>query len=291
MLLVVGAKDRSIARVFQTPLLVALGRRSYAMYLVHATIIAETAHWFRTRAEALSIGGSRLPSQLAFATFVFLASYAAAVVSWHVLERHCMSLKRFFPLPRPERIPASGASLRGSWRWPAGATIALGAFGLLVSVALHLMGMGDAPPLRAAAGGALRIRFDRPLPGSGWYPPDTMSDGYGAWTSAQQSTLRVNLEPGCSYRLGLHVLAAVSPEVSSTLRAGFGETEIPLEATRDAAGGVQYEGVIPKSAVTPNGSVFLRVAEISTPSSLGLGTDSRPRGVLVDDLRIEPVDP
>src|SRR5439155_12100477 len=183
-----------------------------------------------------------------------------------------------------ERRPVRGASLLGSWGWPAGATIALGAFGLLVSVALHVLGMGDVPPLRASAGGAVRVRFDRPLPGSGWYPPDAMPAGYGAWTSAPQSTLRIDLEPGRSYRFGLHVLAAVTPELSSTLRAGFGETEIPLRATRDAAGGVHYEGVIPKSAVTPDGSVFLRVARVSSSGTLGVGDDARPRGVLVDDL-------
>src|SRR5262249_35233508 len=55
MLLVLGAKGRPLARVFQTPLFVALGKRSYAMYLVHATIVAETAHWFRAHGEALSV--------------------------------------------------------------------------------------------------------------------------------------------------------------------------------------------------------------------------------------------
>jgi peptidoglycan/LPS O-acetylase OafA/YrhL len=289
LLLVAGAEGRAIVRVFRSPPLVALGRRSYAMYLVHATIVAETAHWFRAHGEALSIGGSRLPVQLVFTTFVFFTTYTAAVVSWHLLERHCMSLKRFFPLPRPESEPVRGASLLRSWGWPAGATIALGALGLLVSSALRVLGMGDVPPLRASAGGAVRVRFDRPLPGSGWYPPDVMPAGYGAWTSAPQSTLRIDLEPGCNYRLGLHVLAAVTPDVSSTLRVGFGETEIPLSATRDAAGGVRYEGVIPKSAVTSDGSVFLRVARVSTSDTLGAGDDARPRGVLVDDLRIEPV--
>jgi hypothetical protein len=112
-----------------------------------------------------------------------------------------------------------------------------------------------------------------------------MPAGYGAWTSAPQSTLRIGLEPGRDYRLGLHVLAAVTPEVSSTLRAGFGETEIPLRATRDATGGVYYEGVIPKSAVTPEGALFLCVAPRS------FGADTRPRGVLVDDLLVTPVGP
>src|SRR5439155_4061635 len=79
MLLVVGAEGRAIVRVFRNPLLVALGRRSYAMYLVHATIVSETAHWFRAHGGALSIGASRLPAQLAFTTIVFLAWYAAAV--------------------------------------------------------------------------------------------------------------------------------------------------------------------------------------------------------------------
>jgi peptidoglycan/LPS O-acetylase OafA/YrhL len=289
MLLVAGAEGRAIVRVFRSPPLVALGRRSYAMYLVHATIAAETAHWFRAHGEALSIGASRLPIQLIFTTFVFFASYTAAVVSWHVIERHCMSLKRFFPLPRSERQPVRGASLR-SWGWPVGATIALGALGLLVSSALRFLGAGEVPPLRASAGSAVRVRFDRPLPGSGWYPPDATPLGYGAWTSAPQSTLRVDLEPGSSYRLGLHVLAAVTPEVSSTLRAGFGETEIPLSATRDATGGVRYEGIIPTSAVTPDGRVFLRVARVSTSDTLRAGNDPRPRGVFVDDLRIEPVE-
>jgi peptidoglycan/LPS O-acetylase OafA/YrhL len=147
MLLVVGAEDRAIVRMFRSAPLVALGRRSYAMYLVHATIVSETAQWFRAHGEALSIGASRLPGQLAFTAFVFFASYAAAVVSWHALERHCMSLKRFFPLPRPETQPVPGASLLSSWGWPAGATLALGAFGLLVSIALRLLGMGDVPPV------------------------------------------------------------------------------------------------------------------------------------------------
>jgi peptidoglycan/LPS O-acetylase OafA/YrhL len=292
MILVVGAEGRAVVRILSGPLLVALGRRSYAMYLVHATIVAESAHWFRTHGEALSIGASRLPTQLAFTTFVFLASYAAAAVSWHALEKHCLSLKRLFPLPRPEGRPARMASLKGSWGWPAGATVLLATLALLVSLALRLLGMGDAPPLHASAGGgAVKVRFDRPLPGSGWYPPDTLPAGYAAWTSAPRSSIRVHLDPGCSYRLGPHVLAAIAPGVWSSLRAGFGETEIPLRATRDAAGGVSYEGVIPKSAVTPEGNVFLSVAAVPTPRALAAGDDARPRGVLVDELRIEPIAP
>jgi peptidoglycan/LPS O-acetylase OafA/YrhL len=291
-LLVAGARGRAIVRVFRHPLLVALGRKSYAMYLVHATIVAESAQWFRAHDEALSVGASRLPGQLAFTVFVFLASYAAAAVSWHAVEKHCLSLKRRFPLPRLEGEPRRSASLKGSWGWPAGATVSLVALALVVSLALRSLGMGDAPPLHASPGGrAVNLRFDRPLPGTGWYPPDALPGGYAAWTSAPRSTIRMRLEPGCSYRLRFHVLAAITPEVASSLRAGFDETEIPLRATRDGAGGVSYEGVIPRSAITSEGSVFLSVAAVKTPTTLAPGDDPRPRGVMVDALRVEPIAP
>jgi peptidoglycan/LPS O-acetylase OafA/YrhL len=162
-ILVVGADGHAIVRVFRHPLLGTLGRRSYAMYLVHAIIVAESADWFRVHGEAFSIGSSRLPVQLAFTTFVFLASYAAAALSWHALEKHCMSLKRFYPLPRPEGQESRVVSLRSAWAWPAGASVSLVALALLVSLVLRLLGMGDAAPLRMGAGGATpRVRFEQP---------------------------------------------------------------------------------------------------------------------------------
>jgi peptidoglycan/LPS O-acetylase OafA/YrhL len=80
-----------IARVFSSSVLRSFGKYSYAMYLFHETIAV--------------IIVPRLPFGEVHALWAQLARFAvlapitvvAAVLSWHLFEKHLLALKRFFP--------------------------------------------------------------------------------------------------------------------------------------------------------------------------------------------------
>jgi peptidoglycan/LPS O-acetylase OafA/YrhL len=92
----------------------SLGKYSYAIYLLHSPI----------RDGYLSIGwdprmatmfGSQLPGQFAFYAVVLATTFAAALASWHLFEKHFLRLKQLFPADARgplERRDASPAPAR-----------------------------------------------------------------------------------------------------------------------------------------------------------------------------------
>jgi peptidoglycan/LPS O-acetylase OafA/YrhL len=95
------------ARVFSSAALRSLGKYSYAMYLFHETIAVVVV--------------PRLPFGEVHALWAQFARFAvlmpitvvAAVLSWHLFEKHFLALKRFFPgTATPRREPAPRALTR-----------------------------------------------------------------------------------------------------------------------------------------------------------------------------------
>jgi peptidoglycan/LPS O-acetylase OafA/YrhL len=138
ILLAVVAKPASLLhRVLAFPTLRVLGRYSYAMYLFHQPLILALIGLGLTTAVLPPIAGSAWPGAVAFALLAITVSFVAALVSWHLLEKHCLRLKGRFPygvspaphgtsvasrphagpprLREPESSPARQSSVTRAW--------------------------------------------------------------------------------------------------------------------------------------------------------------------------------
>jgi peptidoglycan/LPS O-acetylase OafA/YrhL len=109
IVLVLGNSRSFVHRAFSHRALRSAGKYSYAMYVLHPFIIdvvgARFGRW-RTPATA------RLPEQLVYAALLLALSYAAARVSWAVLEAPMLRLKRFFEYREPTS-PLGSAAVAG----------------------------------------------------------------------------------------------------------------------------------------------------------------------------------
>jgi len=92
-------------RVLSHPWMRHIGMRSYALYVFHPWVLkAATRAW---RADIVpAVGGSRIGDQLLFWIVCLFASLVAAEASWHLLEKRCLALKRFFPRSAHQPVAA-----------------------------------------------------------------------------------------------------------------------------------------------------------------------------------------
>ena len=85
-------------RIFAGPALSFLGKYSYAMYLFHTHAIGILKKLFGLgRNEIPIILDSRVLSQLLFYIPALGVSILVSLASWHLVEKHCLRLKRHFP--------------------------------------------------------------------------------------------------------------------------------------------------------------------------------------------------
>jgi peptidoglycan/LPS O-acetylase OafA/YrhL len=92
--LATGESDGPVRRWFKARWLRAIGKYSYALYVVHLPIMC----WLRARVPAHLVG--RLTGgagRVGFLATGFIASLAIARVTWVLIEQPFLSLKRFFP--------------------------------------------------------------------------------------------------------------------------------------------------------------------------------------------------
>ena len=90
------------ANALSSPWLRSLGRYSYCIYLVHFLVIERLAvHWATEMPEGLRqwLVTHLAPTLLLglFGLVCLGASWLVGLASWHLFERHLLSLKRFFP--------------------------------------------------------------------------------------------------------------------------------------------------------------------------------------------------
>lgn len=86
-----------LQRLFSSKVMIFFGKYSYALYLFHPLII-------KGLRKALKLPGDTIPvvlvsnliGQLAFDAAVLAGSLGAALLSWHLIEKHCLRLKRHF---------------------------------------------------------------------------------------------------------------------------------------------------------------------------------------------------
>jgi len=84
-------------RFFSAWWLRQLGKYSYAIYLWHGPIYALVSHHLFDENSGPLILGSAIPRWIAYVFVAGLASVIAALISWHLLEKHFLKLKRHFP--------------------------------------------------------------------------------------------------------------------------------------------------------------------------------------------------
>lgn len=84
-------------KVWNSRILGTFGRYSYAMYVFQAPLIPLLAPVFST-AILLNYTGSMLAARLIYILSMTALTFALAIVSWHVLEKHCLKLKKRFEL-------------------------------------------------------------------------------------------------------------------------------------------------------------------------------------------------
>lgn len=100
-LLVIAAASASgtfVNRIFTNPVLLVYGKYSYAVYLLHAPIMAICAFQGYFHPADWKVHGTMLPGLLLFYAITWSLSLLAALVSWNVLEKHCLKLKDYFPM-------------------------------------------------------------------------------------------------------------------------------------------------------------------------------------------------
>jgi peptidoglycan/LPS O-acetylase OafA/YrhL len=110
-LVVTAGPGSTLVPVLSCRTLRALGRRSYAMYLLHMPIFYVVRPFVTARLGRAIVAWSTPTSLLVFLATLG-ATYLAAALSWAVLEGPCNGLKRFFPLPSTSlaTLPASSPS-------------------------------------------------------------------------------------------------------------------------------------------------------------------------------------
>jgi peptidoglycan/LPS O-acetylase OafA/YrhL len=93
--------ESRIAYPLRSPFLRFFGRYSYAIYIVHTAVLAALNH-YRPFAALPMLGGLALPAQTVWAFAYVGLSTGIAILSWNLVEKHFLRLKRVFPY-RPER--------------------------------------------------------------------------------------------------------------------------------------------------------------------------------------------
>ena len=103
--LLTATRSDRLAQGFNLRWLRTLGKYSYAMYVFQNPLIPLTSGVISVAALTPLVGNG-LASHLLYVCLMFVMTYAAAVLSWHLLERHCLKLKDYFPTrQRLEALP------------------------------------------------------------------------------------------------------------------------------------------------------------------------------------------
>ncbi len=94
--LLTARRSTRFAQLFNLPMLRSLGQYSYAMYVFQNPLIPLTSGVLSVAALTPLVGNS-LAAHLFYVGLMLIMTYGAALLSWHVLERHCLKLKDYFP--------------------------------------------------------------------------------------------------------------------------------------------------------------------------------------------------
>ena len=99
VLAVTTPRGSVLSRALDNGFLRMLGKYSYALYLCHGPAATAVRLLYHPRDQPLYFGSS-LPRTLIYLVLAGAASLVVALLSWHLLEKHFLKLKRFFPSER-----------------------------------------------------------------------------------------------------------------------------------------------------------------------------------------------
>jgi peptidoglycan/LPS O-acetylase OafA/YrhL len=103
----ITSTNSRFARLLRSGFLRFFGRYSYAIYIVHTAVLAGLNH-YRPFALLPPVAGYALPAQTLWLLAYVALSTGVAVLSWHIVEKHFLRLKRFVPYrPRSERTDSA----------------------------------------------------------------------------------------------------------------------------------------------------------------------------------------
>ena len=89
-----SASRHWLVRVFQAGWLRYLGKYSYALYLWHGPADTLVRHYWHPAGK--HVMGSALPAQIGFSLLAFAVALAFSLVSWHLIEKHFLRMKKSF---------------------------------------------------------------------------------------------------------------------------------------------------------------------------------------------------
>jgi peptidoglycan/LPS O-acetylase OafA/YrhL len=92
-----------LAQALTAPWLGAAGRYAYGLYVLHYPVFRALEACGLRASKLPPLGGSRLPAMVLFAAVAGGATWLAALVSWHLLEKRFLAWKVYFPYGSPAR--------------------------------------------------------------------------------------------------------------------------------------------------------------------------------------------
>ena len=95
-----GRETQRLARFFNLSVLRKLGKFSYAMYVFQSPLIPIVGVVCSVPILS-SLTGNEIVGNLVYMSLMFGLTYGAALLSWHLLEKHCLKLKDWFPTHQP----------------------------------------------------------------------------------------------------------------------------------------------------------------------------------------------
>jgi peptidoglycan/LPS O-acetylase OafA/YrhL len=100
VLTLAGGSNGRLAAVLSASFLRTFGKYSYALYLFHVPVRRVIRDNFYGPAQFPIWAGSQLPGQLLFYVVATAPALLLAWISWNLLEKRALALKRFFPYGR-----------------------------------------------------------------------------------------------------------------------------------------------------------------------------------------------
>jgi peptidoglycan/LPS O-acetylase OafA/YrhL len=100
----ISSSSSRFSNALRSRLLGFFGRYSYAIYIVHTAVLAGL-NYYRPFASLSELGMLALPARVVWACAYVGLSTGIAMLSWHLVEKHFLRLKRFFPYrPEPDGV-------------------------------------------------------------------------------------------------------------------------------------------------------------------------------------------
>jgi peptidoglycan/LPS O-acetylase OafA/YrhL len=96
--------DGLFNRFFSQKWLRFLGTYSYALYLCHMPIHRIMREYVYRPENFLMWHNSKMPGQIIFYVLCAVPTIIISLLSWHLIEKHFLSLKKYFPTKHPPQL-------------------------------------------------------------------------------------------------------------------------------------------------------------------------------------------